>query len=367
MKPARLFIVRPSLGTGGADRVTLTLLQHLDRAIFTPTLILVRRRGELLADIPPDVDVVPLDAGGSFSAARPLRRLIRERSPDIVFSTSSGTNITVALATPRPGPRLVLSERSGLVREHAAFKRWTLLAAKRLLYWRADCVTAVSRGVADDLQTRLRLEPKRTRVVYNPVITPDLLEHSWAPVDEPWLEDDLPVLVAAGRLTRVKGFDLLLRALATVRSDHDCRLIILGEGPLRGELERQVQELGLAGSVKLPGFVANPSAYMRRSTVFVLSSHFEGLPGVLIQAMACGVAVVATDCRFGPNEIVTDGEDGVLVPPAKPGALSAALLKLLRNGAYRRALGEAARISAQRFTLEAVMPNYVRALDPEGT
>ena len=367
MKPARLFMVRPTLDTGGADRVTLTLLQHLDRALFAPTLVLIRRRGALLAEVPADVEVIALDAGGIFSAARPLRRLIRKRAPHIVFSTSSGTNITAALATPRPGPRLVLSERSGLIREHRAHKRWILLAAKRLLYRRADCVTAVSRGVADDLRARLGIEPARTQVVYNPIVTSDLEERVAAPVAEPWFDDDVPVLLAAGRLTEVKGFDVLLDALVDVRRQHRCRLIILGEGPLRNELERQAERLGIDHAVKFPGFEANPFAYMRRSTAFVLSSHFEGLPGVLIQAMACGTPVVATDCSFGPAEIVTDGEDGMLVPPADPRALAKALLTLLRDDPRRSALGVAARVSARRFTVEASLPNYVRALTPDET
>jgi len=365
MKPLRLMIVRPTLGTGGADRVTLTLLQHLDRKLFTPSLVLIRRRGELLAEIPADVEVVSLDAGGIFSAARPLRRLIRERRPDIVFSTSSGTNITAALATPRPGPRLVLSERSGLIREHRWFKKFVLFAAKRLLYRRAACVTAVSQGVADDLATRLHLAKERIAVVYNPIITTDLEELSAAPVEEPWFEGDSPIFLAAGRLTEVKGFDLLLSALAIARQKHDCRLIILGKGPLRDALEGQARGLGIDQAVKLPGFVANPYAYMSRSAAFVLSSHFEGLPGVLIQAMACGTPVIATRCPFGPDEIVTPGLDGMLVPPADATRLAEALGTLLVDDEGRRALGRAARESARRFSLEKIMPNYVRALDPE--
>jgi glycosyltransferase involved in cell wall biosynthesis len=367
MSRQRLLIVRPTLGAGGADRVTLTLLEHLDRSSFSLTLALIRRRGELLAEIPADVEVVALDAGGIFSAALPLRRLIRERRPDIVFSTSSGTNITAALATPRPGPRLVLSERSGLIREHRPVKKWTLFAAKRLLYRRADCVTAVSRGVAGDLAARLKLAPNILQVVYNPVVTPELAELARAPLREDWLAGPAPVLLAAGRLTRVKGFDVLLEAVAALRRDCDCRLIILGEGPLRAALERQARSLGIADAVKLPGFVTNPYAYMSRATVFVLSSHFEGLPGALIQAMACGAAVVATRCPFGPDEIVTDGVDGMLVPPGNGGDLARALRTLLADEPRRLAMARAGRESALRFSLQRIMPNYHRALDPDAT
>jgi glycosyltransferase involved in cell wall biosynthesis len=365
VKPRTLYIVRPTLDTGGADRVTLTLLQHLDRGAFAPTLVLMRRTGKLLADVPADVDVNSLEAANILSAAVPLRRLLRERQPDIVFSTSSGTNITAALATPRPGPRLVLSERSGLVREHPLLKRWILVTAKRWLYGRADCVTAVCEGVADDLRARLGLRFSQTRAVFNPVVTPEMNTLAAEPVDEPWLDGPTPVLVAAGRLTRVKAFDLLLEALASVRRSHDCRLILLGEGPLRGSLENLASALGLRESVRFAGFVHNPYPYLRRGTIFVLSSHFEGLPGVLIQAMACGAPVIATDCPFGPNEIVTPGTDGMLVPPGDPRSLAEAIVTLLDDAPRRRAMAEAGRASAQRFTLEKIMPNYVRALDPD--
>ena len=365
MKALSVFLVRPTLGAGGADRITLTLLQQLDRQRFNPTLVLNQSRGELLDKVPRDVEVLSLDAPGIFNAARPLRRVVDERRPDVVFSTSSGSNVTAALAARRPGPRLVLSERNGLVRDQPAHKLWPLLLAKRLLYSRADCVTAVSAGVAEDLRRRLHLPADRLSVVYNPVVTPELTTLAEEPVDEPWFDEDVPVLLAAGRLVNAKGFDLLLEALARIHKQTTCRLIVLGEGPLRAQLSARAQSLGVADSVKLPGFVANPYAFMRRCTAFVLPSRFEGLPGVLIQAMASGAAAIAADCPFGPSEVIRSGKNGILVPPKDPRALADELLTLLQDDTGRRALGEAARTSAQRYTLEATMPNYVRALDPD--
>jgi glycosyltransferase involved in cell wall biosynthesis len=365
MAPKRLLVVRPSLTTGGADRVTLTLLRTLDRSRFAPSLVLLREPGPLLPELPDDVPVEVLRARNILSAVPHLRRLVERDRPDILFSTSSGTNITAALAVGRHRPRLVLSERNGLVRDQPFYKLWPLLLLKRASYRRADRVIAVSEGVASDLRRRLRLDEAKVAVTYNPVVTPELDRLAEAPVAEPWFEENAPVVLAAGRFVRAKGFDLLLDAVARVRPEFDCRLVILGDGPLRDRLLSQAASLGLAGVCKAPGFVNNPYAYMRRATVFALPSRFEGLPGVLIQAMACGCAVVATDCRFGPREIVTTGRDGMLVPPEDPARLALELSRLLSQPQTRGEIGRAARRSAQRFTTETVMPRYLQALDPQ--
>ncbi len=368
--PRSLFVVRPSLSVGGADRVTVTLLRHLDRSRFSPTLVLLASGGQLMPELPGDVEVVDLEAVNLLAGVLPLARLLRKRRPDIALSTSSGTNLTLALAAGRAHsgrPRIVLSERNGLVRDQPFYKRWILLAAKRWLYRRADCVTAVSAGVGQDLGRRLGLPPDHVRVVYNPIVTPELELDALAPVEEPWFDGPDPVLVAGGRLVHAKGFDRLLLAFASLRQSQACRLLILGEGPLRVELERQAAELGIAPDVRLAGFRPNPYPYLHRATAFVLSSRFEGLPGILIQAMACGTAVVAADCPFGPREILTQGKDGILVPHDDPAALVDAMTRVVSDADLRRRLGEAARSSARRFHLDAILPNYVNALDPMET
>jgi glycosyltransferase involved in cell wall biosynthesis len=374
MPRKRLFIVRPSLTTGGADRVTITLLRHLDRLRFDITLVLLHERGELLDEVPDDVRVLGLGARNILAGALPLRRLVLREAPDIVFSTSSGTNVTAALALRRSspgrpgtrlGPRLVLSERNGLVRDQPKHKLALLLMAKRLLYPRADCITAVSRGVAADLEHRLRLDPRRLATVYNPITIPPLGTEEVPAFGEGGPRDPTPVILAAGRLVHAKGFDVLLRAFAIARAGTPCRLIILGEGPLREHLEGLALELGVAEHLSMPGFVSDPFSYMRDCSVFALSSRFEGLPGALIQAMACGSAVVASDCPFGPNEIVTHEKDGMLVQPENPEQLAQALARLLGEPGKRREMGQAAQRSAQRFSVEKTMPYYLQALDPE--
>jgi len=194
----------------------------------------------------------------------------------------------------------------------------------RVGYPFADRIVAVSRGVADDLAAITGLRPERIRVVYNPVVFDRIATAGSAAVEHPWLAAKTgPVLVALGRLVDQKDFVTLIRAVA--RLAEECRLVILGEGPARPRLEALVGDLGMAGRVDLPGYVDNPYPAMRAADAFVLSSRWEGLPTVLIEALAFDTPIVATDCPSGPREILDDGTWGRLVPPGDPVALAAAI------------------------------------------
>lgn len=362
--PRRLWIFRPTLGQGGADRVTLELLRSLDRARFDPRLVLMRREGELLGDVPTEVPVVGFGAGSLWSAWWPLARALRREPPDILFSTSGGGNLAAALAhlfAPR-GIRLVLSERNALTRDQPPLKGRLQRALKRLLYRRAALVTAVSEGLARELAERLRLDAGQIAVVRNPLVTAELDELAAAPAPHPWLDDPVPVVLGVGRLVPAKDFGLLLEAFAELRRHREARLLILGEGPLRGALERRAGELGIGAEVAMPGFVANPFAYMARATLFVLSSRFEGLPGALVQAMACGAPVIATDCPHGPAEIVRHRESGLLVPVGDGRRLAEALATLLDDPDLRARLARAGREAVAPWRKEPALATYVEAL-----
>jgi glycosyltransferase involved in cell wall biosynthesis len=256
----------------------------------------------------------------------------------------------------------VLSERGLLIRNRLTWKKKLMLWSKRLLYAQADMITAVSQGVKDDLIEKLHLSADKIMVVYNPIVTSDLPQLADEPVNHPWFAEDVPVILGVGRLVEEKDFPTLIRAFALVRAQRPCRLLILGEGHGREELEHLAQELGIQADVDLPGFDKNPFKYMARCTVFVLSSRFEGLPGVLIQAMACGTAVISTDCPSGPSEIITAGRDGLLVPVADGAALADCLNELLANPQQRAVMGQRARLSAQRFCVQDVLAQYTAAL-----
>jgi glycosyltransferase involved in cell wall biosynthesis len=216
----------------------------------------------------------------------------------------------------------------------------------------------VSQGAAEDL-ARLGLPSERIKVIYNPVVTPELFEKANQPVDHPWFEPGSPpVILGVGRLEKQKDFPTLIRSFAQVQQQHSARLMILGEGKERPYLEALVQELGLGENVALPGFVSNPYAYMARAAVFVLSSLFEGLPTVLIEALAVGTSVVSTNCESGPAEILVNGQYGNLVAVGDFNGIARAIISTLEFPSESEAL----RRRAAEFSLEKALTQYRQVL-----
>jgi glycosyltransferase involved in cell wall biosynthesis len=195
-----------------------------------------------------------------------------------------------------------------------------------------ESLVAVSEGAAADLAQTLRLPRNIVKVIYNPIISPEMFEKAKESFDHPWFAPrQPPVLLGIGRLVPEKDFRTLVLAFEKVRRHMPCRLMILGEGKDLMALRGIVNSAGLSDDVAFPGFVENPYKYMARSSLFVLSSLREGLPTVLIEALALGVPVVSTDCESGPREILEGGRYGQLVKPGDADALAAAIREALLN------------------------------------
>ncbi len=295
-----------------------------------------------------------------------LAQYLRRERPEALLAASTYANVTALLARREAGvpTRLVVSERNALAaRARLATKRRlrVLPAVAQHFYPEADAVAAVSRGVALELCGLAGLDPGRIHVTGNPVVTPALHEAARASPGHAWLAEGAPpVLLAAGKLKPQKDFATLLRAFARLREQRPARLLILGEGPERRRLRALARRLGVARDVAMPGFVRNPFAYMARARVFALSSAFEGLPSVLIQAMACGCPVVSTDCPSGPCEILEQGAHGALVPVGDAPALAAALLRTLASPPSAGAL----RARAAAFSADGAVTRYLALLRP---
>ena len=222
-----------------------------------------------------------------------------------------------------------------------------------MLFPEAAHVVAVSRGVARSVTASVGVPADKVTPIYNPVFTPDIVLRAAAQPDHPWFgRGEPPIILGAGRLAEQKDFQTLIEAFRRVSEKRPCRLIILGEGPKRGELEDCVRRLGLEDRISLPGWVKNPYAFMSRAALFVLSSRHEGFPGALVEALACGCPVASTDCPAGPAEILEDSS--LLAPVGNPEALAQAILRTLDRPADKAAL----RARAARFSMERAIEEY---------
>ncbi|WP_440996101.1 glycosyltransferase [Arhodomonas sp. SL1] len=280
--------------------------------------------------LPANAALVSLPGGRHASAVAQLKDYFRKRRPARVLAAGHRFNVLAIKAASRlQNGRVYAGIRNTASREIASMtplRRWRWLWQARRYYARANGVIAVSQGVARDIAHLARLPTERVSYAYNPVITDKLYERMRAPIDHPWLAaGEPPVIVAVGRLEAQKDYPTLLSAYAQLRSRRDCRLLILGEGARRAELEAMIRRLGLDEHVAMPGFVDNPVAYVRSASVYALSSVFEGIATALVEALATGTPLVATDCEHGPREVLASGRYGHLVPVGDASAFARAL------------------------------------------
>jgi glycosyltransferase involved in cell wall biosynthesis len=292
-----------------------------------------------------------------------LVRYLRRERPDVMLSTLDYANIIALWARRLAGvpEKVVVNEQNtiSLTSQHSVQRRQRLVPrlVKHFYPW-ANHIIGNSQGVADDLSKVIGLPSRHIQVVYNPVVTPELQARAKALPNHPWFgPGQPPVLLAVGRLTMQKDFPTLIQAFAQVRQRQPARLLILGEGPDRPALEAMVKNLNLEQDVSLLGFVENPYAYMARASLFILSSRWEGLPTVLIEALSCGIPVIATDCPSGPREILADGQYGALVPVQDAPALAETIGLALKGETPRPS-----RESWQPYELETVLDRYIQVL-----
>ena len=352
----RITLVISALTCGGAQRVMANMANYWAEKGWSPTLITLSGASvERFYDLSSAVDYRPLGVA-TDSANLPaavwnnlrrilvLRRTIRNSRPDVVISFMETTNVITLLSTRGLGVPVIVSEHTdpalySISGNWEALRHWT--------YPTADRLTFVTRKAADYFPSSL--QPK-IRVMTNPVLIPQEGTAAAGP------SLARPAVIAVGRLAPEKGFDLLLEAFARLK-DHfpDWRLTILGEGPMRQQLEDLSDCLGLAGRLDLPGAVQDPYSFLRQADLFVLSSRFEGFPCALCEAMACGLAVMATEAGGGTREIVRERVDGVIVPTENVEALTEAMTRLMSDDAERRRLAVRAVQVSKRFATEKVM------------
>jgi len=360
----KLALFLPSLEGGGAERIMVNLAEGFAERGVATDLVLARAEGPYMSQVSPKVNVVDLAASRVLFSTGALANYLRASRPDAVISALDYANLVAVWAKrlARTDTRVLVTVHNQLTvprEEPRSLKGSVVLNLMRPFYPWADEIIAVSNGVADDVTHTTGIPRRLISTIYNPVVSDAMLAKGEGAVNRDWVkEDDPPIILGIGRFTEQKDFPTLIRAFDLVRRTHEAKLIILGEGPLRGELETLVANLGLQKSVILPGFVDNPYAYLKRAAVFALSSKWEGLPTVLIEALALGTPIVATNCKSGPDEILQGGKYGTLVPISNVQALADALEETLEaSGQQPQVTPEA----YEPFTMDAAVDAYLSA------
>jgi glycosyltransferase involved in cell wall biosynthesis len=391
-----------NLAGGGIERMRLHLAESFAARGLRTELVVGSLTGARVDEVPASVPVVELeragllearlaaalsDPGGLAAMARPvllarkppptlaslpaLVRYLRRHRPRALLSATPYENLEALRARRRASvpTRLVISEHNNLARNLLQSKDWSRRYLVPLMargYPQAEGIVAVSNGVAEQIASTVGLPRSRITTIYNPVVTPGLLAQSEERVDDPWFAPGSPpVVMGAGRLVRQKDYPTLLRAFARARQDRPLRLIIAGgaDTPKRtaeqqAALMDVARGLGVAEDVRLTGHLKNPVALMARAAVFVLSSAWEGLGNVVVEALACGTPVVSTDCPSGPAEILEQGRHGRLVPVGDSERMAAAILATLDDPGDPAAR----RRRAMDFSLERAADAYLALL-----
>jgi glycosyltransferase involved in cell wall biosynthesis len=368
----RVSFIINEMGGGGAERAVALLAGYLAGQGVAVQVITVQESVDAY-QLDPRIQRRTLRSGrlsrgagkvlGLPVQAAELARALRGWRPDVAVSFLPRSNIVHVMTRwfGNRNPVLVTEQafsseryRTGQLQDRVM--RWLI----RTFYPRADAVLPSSLGVQGGLRP-FGVEPERMRVVYNPIDVGEIQRSAQEPV-EGFNGDGVPTIITVGRHVEQKDHHTLLRAFAEVRRRTAVRLVLLGQGPLRPELEGLAAELGIQDSVLFAGWQSNPFAWLARSDLFVLSSRFEGFGNVLVEAMACGLPVVSTDCCSGPREILRDGEDGLLVPVGDVDALAGAMLRVLQDRPLRERLARRSLERASDFDISIIGAEYQEVL-----
>lgn len=362
----KVAIFLPSMRGGGAERAMMTLANGFVEKNINVDLVLAKAEGPYLDEISSNVNIVDLNKRRVLYALPALIKYLSTTKPDAVLSTLNHANIIAVVARKLSGisTKLILGQANTLSLNSGGKSRFSKKLIHRLVkvfYPKADFIVAVSQGVADDLINCFGIPSEKIKVIYDPIVTDALFQKAEEKLDHPWFNDkSIPTILSVGRLTPVKDFNTLIEAFRLVRNQTPVRLLILGEGECREELEQLVSSYGLNQDVSLPGFVSNPFPYMKHASLFVLSSLSEGLPNAMIQAMALGLPIVATDCKSGPAEILENGRLGILTEVGNSTLLANSIITTITN--KNNKTDDLVKICKQKFSAKNTIEQFAKVL-----
>ena len=369
----KVLFVCYDLKDGGGPQVLSTILSHLHRDVFHP--VLVTYSNERIYPVPPGTTehILQIQGGGNLFqklaanliAVFRLRQVLCREQPEIAVGMGGMTNWGLILAAKLAGKKMAIiigEHGAGAQKYHKDRMTANVISLlNKFLYPFADRIVAISDGVREYLVQDLKLPGRKIVSISNPVDIERVQRLSREQVDHPWLiHKDKPVILCVGRMEPVKGLVHLIGAFERVLRQIDARLIFVGEGSEQSMIRNMMEQKGLKGKVDFAGFQSNPYRYMSKSSVFAFPSLSEGFGMVLVEAMACGLPVVSTDCVAGPAEILQNGECGILVPVGDEDSLAKGILSILTNPQLREQLVSAAALRVADFGAAQVVASYER-------
>lgn len=364
----RIIFFIPSLVGGGAERVLSHLVNYLDRDKYDILLVLFENTQDYGINLGSDTNTICLNKKSRwdfFKLIFKIKKIMYNYNPNAVISFLNYANILVILANLfcKMKFNVLISERNYpseyLSKARLRYlKKWLTM----FTYRRANKIIAVSKSINRRLVEDYGVESERVKTIYNPLLLKQIKVKSQEKVEHPFFRDeDAQVIIGVGRLAEQKRFDNLLKAFSLVRKEQDkACLIILGKGELQAKLENLALDLKISNWIDFVGFKPNPYAWIAKANIFVLSSDDEGFPNVLLEAMACGTPVISTDCPSGPNEIIANGKNGVLVPTGNEKALAKAIITLLKDGNLRKKYSMESKKKAEDFRIDKILSQYER-------
>ena len=359
-----------AMDVGGAEKCLVNILDNLDRNIFEIALVLGNKKGGLLAEVPEDIPIINLSCNRISRSFFKLVSYLKKEKPDILVSMLDHTNLVAVAAKifSLTKTKVVIIEQttfSRIVKTAESFNKKIMAVLilpylLRIIYPRADCIVGCSNGVTEDLKRIIKNKKVFLKTIYLPAYGNRIFGLSKVGDDHAWFHDGFSkVILAVGRLIKAKDYPNLLRSFKRVlASEPNAKLIILGSGPELENLKKITLELEISSKVDFLGTQMNPYKYMSKCAVFALSSVREGFAMVIVEAMACGAPVVATNCQSGPGEIIQDGVNGLLVQPMSDGLLSEALIKILKDSQLALRLSEDGMKRAKYFSAELKVKEY---------
>ena len=362
-----------SMSGGGAEKVVQLLTEQLIKDKESD-IILILLENKITYQLPKNIKIIHLFSHldnclqkfiGLLYGSIKLKSIIKRYKVQIIISSLERSNfinvITKFIGSPH---KAIISEHTNPEYTYGGrtLKNSIVIFLLKLLYSKADRIIAVSNGVKKTLIKVFKIDEGKIQVIYNPCDINKIKKLSMEKVEYPWFNEKMPIIITMGRLIESKGHGKLIQTFAEIKKQIPSRLVIIGEGNLRKQLERLTVKFGVEKDIAFLGWQENPYKYMSKSNLFVLSSNSESFGIVLVEAMACGVPVVSFDCESGPREILDNGEYGILVPVGDIEGLSEAVINILKNNDLREKIIQRAKKRVHIFNTKDIAKEYMKCI-----